>query len=66
MRWDIWARKAAVGALVAAGLGACGALVVSLQGLQGNVDAPVWVAGLIPMALHGIGLLQNWLKHRKG
>lgn len=64
MDWGKWGRKAGIGALVAAGLGGLAALTISIEGVQANPNAPMWVAALAPFSLHLIGLAQNWLKHR--
>lgn len=64
MRWDLWARKAVLGALTAGAIALVGVLVLSVDELARNPAAPAYVAVIAPVALHLLGLANNWLKHR--
>lgn len=63
MNWTIWGRKALLGlgaTMVASGVAY---LVATTQGLMADPAAPAWVVLVGPMALHGLGLLANIVKH---
>lgn len=65
MNWGIWCRKAGIGLLVALGLSAVSYATLQVQGLMDDPSTPAWLAVCSPVALHALGLAQNWLKHRK-
>jgi len=64
VNWRIWGRKTAIGLLIALGLSAVSYLTLQVQGLMDDPSAPAWFAVFSPVVLHGLGCLQNWLKHR--
>ncbi len=64
MDWRLWARKAVLGAATTAAVAGVAALTLSMEQLKANPAAPAWVAVLAPVALHVLGLANNWLKHR--
>ena len=64
MDWQIWWRKTWRGLLVAVSIGAVAYAIASLTDILKNPAAPVWLAAAGPVALHLLGVLQNYLKHR--
>ena len=63
MNWAIWGRKALVGTLVAAGLGAVAAVTTLVNDLGQDPHLPYYIAFIVPLALHWLGMAQNYLKH---
>jgi len=63
MDWGIWFGKLWKGALAAGAAALIGYLIMAVKGLEGDAGAPQWLLLLVPLILHGLGLLNNLVKH---
>lgn len=63
MRWDIWWRKALLGLVTTMAASGVAYLVATTQGLMEDPSVSPWLVMVGPVALHGLGLLANMIKH---
>ena len=64
MKWDIWFSKLWKGAIAAAAAAVISYLVAEIPNVPLTAQDPKWLLLLSALVLHGLGQVNNWLKHR--